>query len=187
MTLKILLSTLTLISSLSTGDFAYENRVQMDENYLLQWSVKAPDIVFEMQVKTHGYMGFGLSRDGTVYGADIFISWMDDGHIFFYVSDFCSKFQWKMYKKIVKIHSEHLKNSQSLPKQTNKKSDSWFVYSKPAYGNRTILNQHWRNSPLKFVLKSLPLLISHESTLKSFTFLISAIINFPLSTRFHSE
>lgn len=102
MTLKILLSTLTLISSLSTGDFAYENRVQMDENYLLQWSVKAPDIVFEMQVKTHGYMGFGLSRDGTVYGADIFISWMDDGHIFFYVSDFCSKFQWKMYKKLLK-------------------------------------------------------------------------------------
>lgn len=88
MTLKILLSTLTLISSLSTADFAYENRVQMDENYMLQWSVKAPDIVFEMQVKTHGYMGFGLSRDGTVYGADIFISWMDDGHIFFYVSLF---------------------------------------------------------------------------------------------------
>lgn len=91
MKLKIFLSTLILVTSLGTGELAYENRVQMDENYLLQWSVKETDIVFEMQVRTHGYMGFGLSRDGTVYGADIFISWMDDGHIFFYVSFFfCS-------------------------------------------------------------------------------------------------
>lgn len=79
-------TTVILIATLRSGDFAYENRVQMDENYLLQWSVKVDEIVFEMQVKSHGYMGFGLSRDGTVYGADIFISWMDDGHIFFYVS-----------------------------------------------------------------------------------------------------
>lgn len=78
--------TIIFIAGLGSGDLAYENRVQMDENYLLQWSVKVPDIVVEMQVKSHGYMGFGLSRDGTVYGADIFISWMDDGHIFFYVS-----------------------------------------------------------------------------------------------------
>lgn len=91
MTSKIFMTTI-LIATLGSGDFAYENRVQMDENYLLQWTVKAAELIVEMQVKSHGYMGFGLSRDGTVYGADIFISWMDDGHIFFYVSSLLAYF-----------------------------------------------------------------------------------------------
>lgn len=64
----------------------WDHSVYLDENYLLQWTVKEPDILFEVQVKAHGYVGFGFSRDGTIYGADVFIGWVDEGHIFFYVS-----------------------------------------------------------------------------------------------------
>lgn len=65
----------------------WDHSVYLNENYLLQWTVKEPDILFEVQVKAHGYIGFGFSRDGTtIYGADVLIGWIDDGHPFFYVS-----------------------------------------------------------------------------------------------------
>jgi hypothetical protein len=81
-----LLITIIIVVAFSNADPTWDHRLQLDENYLLQWSVKEPDIVIEMQVRAHGYVGFGLSRDGTIYGSDIFISWIDDGHMFFYVS-----------------------------------------------------------------------------------------------------
>lgn len=64
----------------------WDHSVYFNENYMLQWTVKEPDILFEVQVQTHGYVGFGFSRDGTIYGADVFIGWIDEGHPFFYVS-----------------------------------------------------------------------------------------------------
>lgn len=65
----------------------WDHAVYLNDDYLLQWTVKEPDILFEVQVKAHGYVGFGFSRDGTtIYGADVFIGWIDEGHIFFYVS-----------------------------------------------------------------------------------------------------
>lgn len=65
----------------------WDHSVYLNENYLLQWIVKEPDILFELQVRTHGYVGFGFARDGsTIYGADIFIGWVDEGHPFFHVS-----------------------------------------------------------------------------------------------------
>lgn len=86
---KILFTILLVIVMTFThaADIAWENRIQLDENYLLQWKLRQPDeIVFEVHVGARGYIGFGLSRDGTIYGSDIFISWIDDGHMFFYVS-----------------------------------------------------------------------------------------------------
>jgi hypothetical protein len=65
----------------------YEHSVYLDENFLLQWTVKEPDIQLEVQVRAHGYVGFGFSRDGsTIYGADLVIGWLDQGFPFFYVS-----------------------------------------------------------------------------------------------------
>lgn len=67
---------------------AWDHVVDLDQNYQLLWTVREPDIIFEVQVRTHGYIGFGFSRDGTIYGADVFIGWIDNGHIFFHVSSF---------------------------------------------------------------------------------------------------
>lgn len=65
---------------------AWDHIVDLDQNYQLVWTVKESDIIFEARVRTHGYIGFGFSRDGTIYGADVFIGWMDDGHTFYHVS-----------------------------------------------------------------------------------------------------
>lgn len=83
---KVLIFVAALIAQ-GRADQIWDHSVYLNENYLLQWTVKEPDILFEVQVKTHGYVGFGFSRDGTtIYGADIFIAWIDEGHSFFYVS-----------------------------------------------------------------------------------------------------
>lgn len=82
---KVLILAAILIAQ-SHASQIWDHSVYLDENYLLQWTVKEPDILFEVQVKAHGYVGFGFSRDGTIYGADVFIGWVDEGHIFFYVS-----------------------------------------------------------------------------------------------------
>lgn len=77
----------TLLIAQARADQIWDHSVFLNENYLLQWTVKEPDILFEVQVKTHGYVGFGFSRDGeTIYGADVFIAWLDEKHPFFYVS-----------------------------------------------------------------------------------------------------
>lgn len=65
---------------------SWDHVVELDQNYQLLWTVREPDIIFEVRVRTHGYIGFGFSRDGTIYGADVFIGWIDNGHTFFHVS-----------------------------------------------------------------------------------------------------
>jgi hypothetical protein len=82
---KVLILAAILIAQ-SHADQIWDHSVYLNENYLLQWTVKEPDILFEVQVRAHGYIGFGFSRDGTIYGADLFIGWIDEGHIFFYAS-----------------------------------------------------------------------------------------------------
>jgi len=69
-----------------TADRKWDHQIDLDENYRLLWTVREPEIIFEVQVRTRGYVGFGFSRDGTIYGADLFISWIDQGHQFFHVS-----------------------------------------------------------------------------------------------------
>lgn len=83
---KVLILAAILIAQ-SHANQIWDHAVYLNDDYLLQWTVKEPDILFEVQVKAHGYVGFGFSRDGTtIYGADVFIGWIDEGHIFFYVS-----------------------------------------------------------------------------------------------------
>lgn len=82
---KVLILAAILVAQ-SHANQIWDHSVYLNEDYLLQWTVKEPDILFEVQVKAHGYIGFGFSRDGTIYGADVFIGWIDEGHISFYVS-----------------------------------------------------------------------------------------------------
>lgn len=76
---------LCLIASVC-AEQTWDHVVDLDQNYQLLWTVREPDIILEVQVRTHGYIGFGFSRDGTIYGADVFIGWIDNGHTFFHVS-----------------------------------------------------------------------------------------------------
>ena len=47
--------------------------------YTLYWKYDAQEITFEVHVFTKGWVGFGLSPDGNMPGADIVIGWVKDG------------------------------------------------------------------------------------------------------------
>lgn len=84
---KILLIFLSLMTARSlSDDLEWDQSVDLDENFRLLWKVKEPDIVFEMQVKTLGYIGFGFARNEYIYGADMVVGWIDNKHTFFQVS-----------------------------------------------------------------------------------------------------
>lgn len=77
---------LVLLAQSGGGAAAHwEHAVQMDANYLLQWSPGAEDITFELQVRTLGYVGFGFSRDGRMAGADLLVGWLSAGNAFLQV------------------------------------------------------------------------------------------------------
>jgi hypothetical protein len=88
--ISLLIVTCFMISTkVCSAEMPWDHIVNLDENYQLLWKVRESDIVFEVQVRTRGYVGFGFSRDGTIYGADVFIGWIDNGHTFFRVSFSC--------------------------------------------------------------------------------------------------
>lgn len=68
-----------------SGDIHWDHSVDLDENFRLLWKIKEPDIIIELQVKTHGYIGFGFARNDHIYGADVAVGWVDK-HTFFQVS-----------------------------------------------------------------------------------------------------
>uniref|UniRef100_A0A182YLS1 DOMON domain-containing protein n=1 Tax=Anopheles stephensi TaxID=30069 RepID=A0A182YLS1_ANOST len=71
--------------SLVTGAH-WDHAIFLDDDYRLLWSITGQDITFEVQVRTHGYVGLGFSKDGTIYGADMVIGWVDQGQVHFQVS-----------------------------------------------------------------------------------------------------
>ncbi|CAL8109980.1 unnamed protein product [Orchesella dallaii] len=53
-----------------------EEYLDLEQNYLLKWNVSLTEkrIYFEVTAKTTGYIGFGISPNGGMAGADIFIA-----------------------------------------------------------------------------------------------------------------
>lgn len=75
------------VRSLS-DDMDWDHNVDLDDNFCLFWKVKDRDIIFEMQVKSLGYVGFGFARSEFIYGSDMVVGWIDSStkHVFFQVS-----------------------------------------------------------------------------------------------------
>lgn len=65
----------------------WNHSIDLDENFRVLWNLREQEITFEIQVRTTGYVGFGFSRDGTIYNADIAIGWIDAGHAYFQVGE----------------------------------------------------------------------------------------------------
>ncbi|XP_053668366.1 MOXD1 homolog 2-like [Anopheles marshallii] len=76
------LAMLVSVLSLVTGAH-WDHAIFLDDDYRLLWSITGQDITFEVQVRTHGYVGLGFSKDGTIYGADMVIGWVDQGQVHF--------------------------------------------------------------------------------------------------------
>lgn len=79
---------LVVLTSSTVLGAHWDHSVFLDGDYRLLWSISGSDITFEVQVRTHGYIGLGFSKDGTIYGADIVIGWVDVGQVHFQVRDF---------------------------------------------------------------------------------------------------
>lgn len=82
---SILLLLTFLTSQCLSNELRWDHIVDLDENFRLLWKVKEPDIIMEVQVRTHGYVGLGFARSDFIYGADMVIGWVDK-HTFFQVS-----------------------------------------------------------------------------------------------------
>nr|XP_045584690.1 DBH-like monooxygenase protein 1 homolog [Procambarus clarkii] len=64
-----------------------EHRALLDQDgaYVMLWTPREKDVVFEVQVATRGYVGLGFSPSGGMQGADIILGWIcDKGHVFLY-------------------------------------------------------------------------------------------------------
>ncbi|XP_056009644.1 uncharacterized protein LOC130051597 [Ostrea edulis] len=67
-----------------TPSEAFPKHVVLDSagNYHLFWKFNSTHITFEAHVKTHGYVGLGLSPSGKMYPADVVIGWVRHGHTY---------------------------------------------------------------------------------------------------------
>jgi hypothetical protein len=83
---SLMLLLLSFTTTCMTSEIQWDHKVDLDDNFQLLWRVKRPDIIFEVQVRTHGYIGFGFARNEYIYGADMIVGWVDNEHIFFQVS-----------------------------------------------------------------------------------------------------
>lgn len=84
---RLVLVLLSFTTACMTSEIQWDHRVDLDDNFQLLWRVKRPDIIFEVRVRTHGYVGFGFARNEYIYGADVIVGWVDNKHTFFQVSE----------------------------------------------------------------------------------------------------
>lgn len=77
------------------------HRMRLDANYDVYWSINDSEITFEVQVRTLGYLVFGLSSSGHFQDADLIVGWIHNGRPRFqvlYIRHFftCLKFIQKV-------------------------------------------------------------------------------------------
>ncbi|XP_055923857.1 MOXD1 homolog 2 [Eupeodes corollae] len=65
------------------GAVNWDHGVDLNEDFRVLWTINNQDITFEVQARTLGYVGFGLSTDGHLPGADLAVGWVDRGQTYF--------------------------------------------------------------------------------------------------------
>ena len=66
--------------------YPYNATLDNDGSYTLYWKHNATSITFEVHARTAGYVGFGISPNGGMAGADIVLGWVKNGESTFHVS-----------------------------------------------------------------------------------------------------
>ncbi|XP_035207206.1 DBH-like monooxygenase protein 1 homolog, partial [Stegodyphus dumicola] len=66
-------------------DSVHTTVLDPDGKYHISWELlrEEQEIVFHLEVQTHGYVGLGLSPNGGMNGSDIVTGWIKDGKIYF--------------------------------------------------------------------------------------------------------
>lgn len=65
-----------------TWAYTHYRALDYEGKYVLGWRYNQTDIEFEVSVQTLGYVGFGISKSGQMYPADMAIGWMSDGQMY---------------------------------------------------------------------------------------------------------
>lgn len=65
----------------------WDNAVDLNDDFRLHWTIKGPEITFEVQVATLGYIGIGFSSTGAMDNADMAIGWVDGEKAHFQVRE----------------------------------------------------------------------------------------------------
>ncbi|CAD5112484.1 DgyrCDS1700 [Dimorphilus gyrociliatus] len=76
--MKSLLQLATSFPAVSE-DFTHSLILKAPDIYKVFWKYNETHITFEVQVKTKGWIGFGISPNGGMRGSDIVIGWVKDG------------------------------------------------------------------------------------------------------------
>lgn len=62
-------------------DYPHNTILKSPDIYRLFWKNEVDSITFEIQVRTKGWVGFGISPNGGMAGSDIFTAWLEDGKV----------------------------------------------------------------------------------------------------------
>jgi hypothetical protein len=60
----------------------YVNFQVLAPQFKIYWNVSGDKIIFELHVKTNGWIGFGLSPNGHMDQSDIMVGWIANGETF---------------------------------------------------------------------------------------------------------
>ena len=72
----------------------FNNQIVLEEPniYLLYWNYNETDITFEIHVKNaNGWVAFGLSPNGGMFGSDIILTWLNPNGKFHFTDRFISQ------------------------------------------------------------------------------------------------
>lgn len=89
-----LFGVLLMFHYVCVGGVRWANDVRLDEHFRMLWTIDGDgsgdgggrEVTFEVQVRTHGYVGLGFSTNGELAGADVAIGWIHQGQTYFQVS-----------------------------------------------------------------------------------------------------
>lgn len=66
-------------TSTNIPNAGWMHRMRLDANYDVYWSINESEVTFEVQVRTLGYLVFGLSPSGHIQDADLIVGWVHNG------------------------------------------------------------------------------------------------------------
>lgn len=76
--MKAVIATCLLLFVNGVLSVEWKHSAVLDNNFLVLWTPGERDVMFEIQVKTLGYVGLGFTRDDGSVGADMVIGWVDN-------------------------------------------------------------------------------------------------------------
>ena len=76
----------TSTAARTTEHFDYHTQLLAKNNYMFYWKHNATHLTFEIHADTTGFVGFGFSRNASMFPGDVMLAWVANGAKHIYVS-----------------------------------------------------------------------------------------------------